>query len=280
MSQQSFPAAPGRRPLPRFLANIGIVVPVEQVAADVEESANNEDTSTVSSSVDSVDSSVVSDTDSEASADDADFSEAWIEAIEAATDFSEEHLRSLLLLLRTQRNHFPPSVPPPAPPSTSRNSPAQPRHSRGTRGQQGAVVSMRNSFQALMVSDAESDGEEQEARADVPVARAPSSSTRVQCRYLKVMIKVNISDVRRRFAQDLFEQKRWSEAADSFVTAHDQLHKVMVRFSLPCCASCTVFSHLRPFHSIHRFCSGAARRLVGTCFAIHRCSSGRNRNVS
>lgn len=230
MSQQRFPAAPGRRPLlPRFLANIGIVVPVEQVESDVEESADNEETSSISSSVVSVDSSVVSDTGSEASTDDADFSEAWVEAIEAATDVSEEHLRSLLLLLRTQRNHFPPSIPPPAPPSKARNSRAQPLHSRG---QQGPVVSMRNQFQALMVSDAESDDEEQVSGADVPVARAPSSSTRVQCRYLKVMIKVNISDVRRRFAQDLFEQKRWSEAADSFVTAHDQLHKVMVRFSL------------------------------------------------
>ena len=227
--------APRRRPLPPFLANIGIVVPVSAEDPEIEESDHDEDPSSDISSVTTVDSSVVSETDSDDSASAShpakDFSEAWINAIEAATDVSEEHLRSLLVLLRTQRNHRPPSIPPPASPSSSRRGP--PSNSRGrpshTRGHQAAAIGMRNSFQALAIADSD---EEDEASPE-PTDSAPiaSSSARVQCRYLKVMVKVSISDVRRGNAQGLFEQKRWQAAADLFETAYDQLHLVMVRLS-------------------------------------------------
>ena len=224
--------APRRRPLPPFLANIGIVVPVAAEEPEIEEGVDDEDDSSDISSVATVDSSVVSETDSDDSAaalhPASDFSEAWIQAIDAATDVSEERLRSLLLLLRTQRNHLSPSIPPPTPPPVASRG----RRGQRARGQQAPAIGMRNAFQALAISDQESD-EEDEFRADLPVASPASSvSTRVQCRYLKVMIKVNISDVRRRNAQALFEQKRWQGAADLFETAHGQLHLVMVRLLL------------------------------------------------
>lgn len=227
MTQPNFPAAPGRRPLPRFLANIGIVVPALPDDHGNEEHSNDEETSSDASSVATIDSSVVSETDSDASAGESDFSAAWIQAIEAATDVSEEHWRSLLLLLRTQRNHFPPTIPPPPPPSRARNSRRQPPN----RSQQEPGIRMQNAFQALALSDSDSEG--QDTDRDVPLSRQPSSSTLIQCRYLKVMVKVNISDVRRRDAQALLQQKLWLQAADLFAAAHRQLHLVMVLLSAP-----------------------------------------------
>jgi hypothetical protein len=225
MAQPPFAAAPGRRPLPRFLAKIGIVVPVLPDDQDIEETADDDEVSSVASSV-TIDSTVVSETDSDASVDEADFSKEWMQTIEAATDVSEDYWRSLLLLLRTQRNHFPPTIPPPSPPSKARNSRKQlPR----MRSQQATGISIQNAFQALAISDVESE-EEQETDADLPTERAPSASAGVQCRYLKVMIKVNISDVKRRDAEALFQQKCWLQAADLFEAAHSQLHLVVVSF--------------------------------------------------
>jgi hypothetical protein len=236
-------AAPGRRQLPRFLANIGIVVPVFPDDQDHEEAGNDEETSSVASSVATIDSSVVSETDSDASADESDFSEAWMHAIEAATDVSEDHWRSLLLLLRTQRNHFPPAIPPPSPSLRAGNSRRQSSH---RRGHQAPGIAMQNAFQALAISDSE---DMQDADVDLPAARAPMASLRVQCRYLKVMVKVNISDVKRKDAEALFKQKCWSEAADLFVAAHHQLHLVVVRPLNPsfCCYIRTIYLHLSRF---------------------------------
>ncbi len=229
MSQSDFRAAPGRRPLPKFLANIGIVVPVLPDEEETIEEADSVEES--SSAASSVDSSVVSDTDSDASAGEVHFSDAWIGAIEAAADMeSDEHLRSLLQLLRTHpnRNHFPPSIPPPSAPLKARNS--QRRHLRG-RAEQAPAIAMRNSFQALAVDDFES-GELEQASTNQSVPQASSESTCIQCRYLKVMIKFNISDIRRKNARILFEQKQWLDAANLFVTAHDQLFDVVV--TIPC----------------------------------------------
>ncbi len=246
MAQPDFRAAPGRRPLPRFLANIGIVVPVLPDDEQVEDSDHEEE---LSSAASSVDSSVVSDTDSDASAGDCDFSAAWIVAIEAATDMdSDEHLRSLLQLLRQKpnRNHFPPSIPPPSPPLKARNS--QRQHPR-TIAQQSPAIVMRNSFQALAINDVESD-ELEEANSDVSVPRVSSASTCVQCRYLKVMIKVNISDMRRRNARILFEQKRWLDATNLFVTAHDQLFEVVVNFCPTCSHYVSLYQHFTPIFQV------------------------------
>jgi hypothetical protein len=236
MAQPNFRGAPGRRPLPRFLANIGIVVPVLPDEEDVEDAGLEEESSSATSSLETPDSSVVSETDSDASAGDRDFSEAWIWAIESATDMeSDEHLRFLLMELRKQRNHFPPSDPPPSPPPRDREP--QRQHPR-RRAAQAPAIAVHNAFQALAMADDETD-EPEEDDANPPTTRSSSASTRVQCRYLKVMIKFSISDVRRRNARSLFEQKCWSDAADLFVTAHDQLFEVVVSSS-PDCFRCSV----------------------------------------
>jgi hypothetical protein len=192
------------------------MLPDEENVEDAEESFS------ATSSVETPDSSVVSDTDSDASAGDRDVSDDWIRAIEAAIDMeSDEHLQFLLMELRKQRNHFPPSDAPPPSDCDSRW-----QHARSSVAQAPAIA-IRNAFQTLDVMNDEAD-ESEEDDVNLPALRATSVSTRVQCRYLKVMIKMNMSDIRCKRARKLFEQKRWLDAAKLFVTAHDHLFDVVV----------------------------------------------------
>jgi hypothetical protein len=223
MAHRDIHSAPGPRPSRKHFPNQGIVVPVLEDDENVDETECDEETASVTSSSDTDDSSVVSMTNSDASVGESDFSVAWIEAIEAASD-SEDNLRRLLLQLRTQRNHFPPSSPPMLSPPEADDTRRQPRLNRR---QGDAAINTRNAFQALASSDADSDSDHETHEVGAAVA-VTGASVSVQCRYLKVMIKVNFSDLDRKKAQGLFEQKCWLDAADLFESAHRQLHLLNV----------------------------------------------------